>query len=92
MAVAGSVAQLIVNANPYAKPTGSKCYRCGEPRHQSSTYPKRVVVNLVVIEEGEAEGEQEGEEVYNVADLYAYNLHEIQGDEEGVLLGRFLAI
>lgn len=49
-------------------------------------------MNLVVIEEGEAEGEQEGEEVYNVVDLYAYNLHEIQGDEEGVLLGTSLAI
>ena len=73
MAVAGSAAQPIANANPYARPTGNKHYKCREQGHRSSTCPKRAVVNLVVAEEGEVDGEQEGEEVYNDVDLYAYD-------------------
>ena len=80
VAVAGSAAQPIANANPYARPTGNKCYRCGEPGHWSSTCLKRAAVNLVVAEEGEVDGEQEGEEVYNDVDLYAYNPNEVQED------------
>ena len=57
VAVAGSAAQPIANANPYARPTGNKCYKCGEPGHQSSTCPKRAAMNLVVVEEGEVDGE-----------------------------------
>ena len=55
--VTGSAAQPIANASPYARPTGNKCYRCEEPGHQSNTCPKRAVVNLVVAEEGEVNGE-----------------------------------
>ncbi|XP_030941580.1 uncharacterized protein LOC115966493 [Quercus lobata] len=72
VAVVGSAAQSIANANHYSRPTRNKCYRCGEPGHQSSTCPKRVIVNLVVAKEGEVEGEQEGEEVYNDADRVEY--------------------
>ena len=36
VAVVGSTAQLKPNANPYARPTGNKCYRCGEPGHRPS--------------------------------------------------------
>ena len=49
-------------------------------------------MNLVVAEEGEAEDEHEGEEVYNDIDPYAYNPNEVQEDEEGVPLGRSLVI
>ena len=41
-------------------------------------------MNLVMVEEGEAKGEQEGEKVYNDVDLYAYDPNEVQEDEEGV--------
>ena len=92
VAVAGSVAQLIANANPYARPTRNKCYKYGEPRHRSSTCPKRAAVNLVVAEEGEVDGEQEGEGVYNDVDPYAYYPNEVQEAEEGVPLGRSLVI
>ena len=91
VAVAGSTAQPIANANPYARPTGNKCYRCGESVHRSSTCLERAVVNLVVAE-GEVDGEQEGEEVYNDVDPYAYDPNEVQEDEEGMPLGRSLVI
>ena len=92
VAIASSAAQPISNANSYARPTGNKCYRCGEPEHQSSTCPKRAAVNLVVAEEGKVEGEQKGEEVYNDVDPYAYDPNEVQEDEEGMPLGQSLVI
>ena len=92
VAITGSATQPIANANPYARPIGNKCYKCREPRHRSSTCPKRVAVNLVVAEEGEVDGEQEGEEVYNDVDPYAYEPNEVQEDEEGMPLGRSLVI
>ncbi|KAJ9542366.1 hypothetical protein OSB04_028872 [Centaurea solstitialis] len=41
------------NSNPYAKPTGTKCYRCGLPGHKSNECPNRKTVGL--IEDGENE-------------------------------------
>ena len=49
-------------------------------------------MNLVVAEEGEVDGEQEGEEVYNNVEPYAYDPNEVQEDEEGVPLGWSLVI
>ena len=49
-------------------------------------------MNLVVAKEGRAEGEQEGDKVYNDVDPYTYDPNEIQGDEEGKPLGRSLVI
>ena len=46
----------------------------------------------MVAEEGEAEGEQEGKEVYNDADPYAYNPNEVQEDGEGMPIRRSLVI
>ena len=77
VAIVGSAAQPIANANPYARPTRNKCYRCGEPGHRSSTCLKRAVVNLVVAEEGKVDGEQKGEKVYNDVLPYAYDPNEL---------------
>ncbi|KAL0016068.1 hypothetical protein SO802_003137 [Lithocarpus litseifolius] len=60
VAIASFVVQSIANTNPYAKPTGNKCYVCKELGHRSSTFPKQATMNLVVAEEGEVEGEKEG--------------------------------
>ena len=49
-------------------------------------------MNLVVVEEGEVDGEQESEEVYNDVDLYAYDPNEVQEDKEGMPLGQSLVI
>ena len=49
-------------------------------------------MNPVVAEEGEVNGEQEGKEVYNDVDPYAYDPNEVQEDEESVPLGRSLVI
>ena len=92
VAVAGSVAQPIVYTKSYARLTGNKCYKCGELGHQSSTCPKQATKNLVVAEEGEAEGEQEGKKVYNDADPYAYDPNKVQEDEEGMPIRRSLVI
>ena len=92
VAVAGSAIQPIANTNPYIRPTRNKCYRCGEPRHQSNACPKRAAVNLVMAKEDEAKGKKEGEEGYNDADPYAYDPNEVQEDEEGMSLGRSLMI
>lgn len=92
MAIANFTAQSTVNSNPYAKPTGNKCYRCGDLGYRSSTCPKQAIVNLVVAEEGKAKVEQEGKKVYNNVDPYAYNPNKVQKDEEGESLGRSLVI
>ena len=49
-------------------------------------------MNLVVAKEGEAKGGQEGEELYNDANPYAYDPNEVQENERGVPLGRSLVI
>ncbi|GFY90960.1 zincin-like metalloproteases family protein [Actinidia rufa] len=76
----GSTTRQGGNLNPYAKASGDKCYRCGEPGHRSNTFPKRATVNLVEpIPEEEDGGDNEGE-----ADHYSYDPNEFQDDEEGV--------
>ena len=49
-------------------------------------------MNVVVVEEGETNGEQEGEEVYNDTDPYASDPNEAQEDEKGMSLGRSLVL
>ncbi|KAK9985243.1 hypothetical protein SO802_030194 [Lithocarpus litseifolius] len=91
VAVAGFVVQPMGNANPYVRPIGNKCYKCGEPGHRSSTCPKQAAVNLVA-KKGEVKGEKKVKEVYNDADPYAYDPNEVPEDEEGVPLRRSLVI
>ena len=49
-------------------------------------------MNLVVAEEGEVKGEQEGKEMHNDADPYAFDPNEVQEDEEGMSIRRSLVI
>ncbi|KAJ9542314.1 hypothetical protein OSB04_028820 [Centaurea solstitialis] len=44
-------------ANPYAKPTGSNCFRCGEPGHRSNECNQRRTTALVEEDQNEEKGE-----------------------------------
>ncbi|XP_057509160.1 uncharacterized protein LOC130791849 [Actinidia eriantha] len=66
------------NPNPYAKASGDKCYRCGEPGHRSNTCPKRATVNLVEPVPKEEDGGDDGGDV----DPYSYDPNEFQDEEK----------
>ncbi|GFS31893.1 hypothetical protein Acr_00g0019800 [Actinidia rufa] len=83
----GSTTRQGGNPNPYAKASGDKGYRCGEPGYRSNTCPKRATVNLVELPEEEDGGDDEGD-----ADPYSYDPNEFQNDKESEYLGRSLVI
>ncbi|GAV61672.1 zf-CCHC domain-containing protein [Cephalotus follicularis] len=58
------------NTNPYAKPTGDKCYRCGKRGHRSNNCPKRKTINLVEQEGDYGEQEMDDEENHDLYDSF----------------------
>ena len=66
----------VKNSNPYARPFGIKCYRCGEVGHYSNECPKWKAMNVVekdddvvdnkVCEPGGDDGYEEYEQEYIV--------------------------
>ena len=59
----GNTSMSTKNNNPYARPFGVKCYRCGEVGHRSNEFPKRKVVNVVEKDNDVAENKVHGLEV-----------------------------
>ncbi|KAJ9557359.1 hypothetical protein OSB04_011973 [Centaurea solstitialis] len=55
--------------NPYAKPMGLKCYRCGEPGHRSNECTNRKTVGLV-------DGEEREDDDYDGAEFAEEDLSE----------------
>ncbi|XP_020887735.1 uncharacterized protein LOC110230088 [Arabidopsis lyrata subsp. lyrata] len=53
-------APILRQSNPYAKPSGDKCYRCGGQGHISNVCPSRKIVALIE-EEEEDEHEEDNE-------------------------------
>ena len=45
------------NSNPYVRPFGVKCYRCGEVSHYSNECPKKKTVNVVEKDDDVVENE-----------------------------------
>ena len=64
-------------ANPYARPTPGKCFKCNQPGHRSSDYPRRKAVHLV-----ERDKENENE-VCCEPDGYGEEEEDYEDDVEG---------
>ncbi|GFY97663.1 hypothetical protein Acr_12g0002040 [Actinidia rufa] len=69
----GSTTRQGGNPNPYAKASGDKCYKCGEPSHRSNTCLKRATVNLVEPVPEEEDG-GDNEVLCEVVDMDACHL------------------
>ena len=57
------------NSNPYARPFGVKCYRCGKFGHCSNECPKQKAVNVIEKDDDVVENEvcrHDGDDDYEV--------------------------
>ena len=77
-----------VASNPYSRPGGMKCYRCGQPGHRSNECPARKPVNFVDAEEEEDQNFEEEENMDEF--LEGAEIAEEQGEHVNCVIQRVM--
>ncbi|KAK0582232.1 hypothetical protein LWI29_023177 [Acer saccharum] len=77
-----------VASNPYSRPGGMKCYRCGQPGHRSNECPDRKPMNFVDAEEEEDQNFEEEENMDEF--LEGAKIAEEQGEHVNCVIQRVM--
>ena len=63
------------NSNPYARPFGVKCYRCGKVGHRSNECPKSKALNVIETDDDVVENEVCGPDRDDDYEEYEHEAH-----------------